>query len=345
MRRLEVHPNADNTTLTELELAQQASPTQRGFIRLSAIRALVLGFDRPAVCQLYRVSDRMLRHWIHWFNQAGVDGLISRRESDRGRRPKIALRRLEDILVPALEDPQRYDQWHWTGRKIHGFLEAQFQVELGYSTVIRYLHELGYVLRFPRPWATGPGKDEAQRERFAAELSELRQRADIRLWFGDETGIEGDPRPRRRWAVKGSDPKMDYHGGHLRRTVIGAVAPQSGEFFAMLFDGCNTDVFQVWLDILAEECPPIAGKSDYLILDNATWHKVKSLNWHHFQAVYLPPYSPDFNPIERLWKLLKERWFADFYTREANQLEDRILLALKALIDDPKTVKSATAFR
>ncbi|MEM7010559.1 MAG: helix-turn-helix domain-containing protein [Verrucomicrobiota bacterium] len=146
MRCLEVHPNADNTTLAELELAQKSSPTQRGFIGLSAILALVLGFDRHAVCQLYQVSDRMLRAWIHWFNEAGIDGLISRRESDRGRRANLSVERLRDILVPALEDPQSQDQSHWTGRKIHGWLEEQFRIELGYSTVIRYLHELGYVL-------------------------------------------------------------------------------------------------------------------------------------------------------------------------------------------------------
>ncbi|MEM7012359.1 MAG: helix-turn-helix domain-containing protein [Verrucomicrobiota bacterium] len=164
-------------------------------IRLSAIHALVLGFDHRAVCQLYQVSDRMLRAWIHWFNEAGIAGLISRRESRRGRAAqKICTERLEDILVPALEN-----------------LEQKFRVGLGYSTVIRYLHELGYVLRFPRPWATGHVKDEAARECFKSELLELREREDIRLWSCDETGIEGDPRSRQRWAVKGSGPKIDYH--------------------------------------------------------------------------------------------------------------------------------------
>jgi len=37
-----------------------------------------------------------------------------------------------------------------------------------------------------------------------------------------------------------------------------------------------------------------------LILGNATWHKAGKLNWHHLQVKYLPPYSPDFNPIEIL---------------------------------------------
>jgi len=39
------------------------------------------------------------------------------------------------------------------------------------------------------------------------------------------------------------------------------------------------------------------------------------LNWHPFESRFLPPYSPDFNPIERLWLRLKADWFADFLTK------------------------------
>jgi len=344
VRKTEVHPNPDNTSLEELEIAMGASPTKKGFNRLAAIRALILGFSREDVCKLFVVRDRTLRLWIHWFNEKGVDSLISRGQKT-GRPRIVESSRLEDVLIPVLEDPRTEDQWHWTGRKIHGWLQERLKVELSYCTVIRYLHEIGYVLRFPRPWATGPGKDEKARDEFREELSALKERKDVRIWFGDETGIEGDPRPRQRWAKKGSDPKVDYHGGHLRRTVIGAVQPDSGKFFSMMFNGCNTDVFQVWLDEFARDHPPEKGLEDILILDNATWHKVKRLNWHHFTPIYLPAYSPDFNPIERLWKSLKNQWFTDFYTREAEELEERILDALKAMIDEPSAVAKTTAFR
>ena len=344
MRQKEVHPNGDNTSLEELEVAMGASPTKQGFQRLSAIRALLLGFSREDVCKLYLVKDRPLRCWIHWFNEAGVDGLISRRKKT-GRPRIIKLQRLEDILIPVLEDPSLEDQLHWTGRKMHGWLKEKLKLELSYSTVIRYLHEVGYVLRFPRPWATGPGKDEEHRERFKTEISALKERDDVRIWFADETGIEGDPRPRQRWAKRGSDPKVDYHGGHLRRTVLGAVQPDSGKFFSAMFCHCNTDVFQVWLNEFALYHPPEEGKQDIVILDNASWHKVKRLNWHHFTPMYLPAYSPDLNPIERLWKSLKDQWFTDFYTRDGAELEERVLTALSAMHEKPVSVAKTTAFR
>lgn len=68
----------------------------------------------------------------------------------------------------------------------------------------------------------------------------------------------------------------------------------------MIFSGVDTDVFQCWLDHLAANIPEGPSTTRYLLVDNASWHKVARLNWHHFTPPFLPPYSPDSNPIERL---------------------------------------------
>lgn len=93
---------------------------------------------------------------------------------------------------------------------------------------------------------------------------------------------------------------MGYYGGHLRRNIVGAVAPATGKITALIVSHCNSEVFQAFLDTFADENPPDRYKH-YMVLDNASWHKSVSLNWHHITAVFLPPYSPDFNPIEQLW--------------------------------------------
>jgi len=66
-------------------------------------------------------------------------------------------------------------------------------------------------------------------------------------------------------------------------------------------------------------------------------------SWHHFEPVYLPAYSPDFNPIERLWKFLKEQFLSDFHTRDAETLENKIDDSLRKLIRMPERVTSVTA--
>ena len=113
--------------------------------------------------------------------------------------------------------------------------------------------------------------------------------AEVELWFSDEYGVEADPRPRRRWVEPGSKPTVPYSGSHVRRNIIGAVRPADGAFSSLVLDHCNTDVFQVFLDTLAQEYPHKEGIRQILIMDNASWHKTKSLCWYHFEAQYLPP--------------------------------------------------------
>jgi len=75
-------------------------------------------------------------------------------------------------------------------------------------------------------------------------------------------------------------------------------------------------------------------KRRILILDNASWHKAARLNWHHFECKFLPSYSPDFNPIERLWLRLKADYFSDFIARSIEELNSRLCFAL--MDDHPK---------
>ncbi len=52
----------------------------------------------------------------------------------------------------------------------------------------------------------------------------------------------------------------------------------------------------------------------------ASWHKAARLNWHHFEVKFLPGYSPDFNPIERLWLRLKADYSSDWIAHTSEEL-------------------------
>jgi putative transposase len=127
--------------------------------------------------------------------------------------------------------------------------------------------------------------------------------------------------------------------------VIGAVCPLSGQCFTMIYNGVDTDVFQHYLDQLSQAVARDQSKRRILIVDNASWHKSKRLNWHHFQPMFLPGYSPDFNPIERLWLRLKADFFSNFIARSPQELIDHLSTALCHFMDDQKTVASQCAFR
>jgi len=91
---------------------------------------------------------------------------------------------------------------------------------------------------------------------------------------------------------------------------------------------------------MATEVPEREGKRVLLVLDNASWHKTKRLTWHHIVPVFLPPYSPDLNPIERLWQHLKSHYMAGYITKRGEELNDKLFESLRALLDRPETIRS-----
>ena len=341
LRTTEVQPNPENATIEELRVAMEASPTKRGYIRLNAIRLLLSGMPRSAVCEVFCRSDRMVRLWIELFNRGGIDALRTKKPG--GRKRKVKLERVRDLLVPVLENPAQVGVVHWTGVKLHGYLKEQLCIDLGYRTTIRWLHELNFHLRFPRPWPER--QNEQDRQAFLERLQGWTADPTVQLWFGDECGVEGDPRPRRRWVQPGKPRTVPYLGDHIRQNVVGVVCPQSGELFSLIVDGVDTDVFQYFLDRLAETVPKTQGVRQLLVLDNASWHKAARLHWHHFEPVYLPGYSPDFNPIERLWLRLKADWFWDFIARSEEELTDQLCTALKSFITQPAKTASICSIR
>lgn len=346
MRTSALKPEVDNATLEQLQAAMESAPNKRSYIRLAAMRCLLRGMSRQDVSATFCRSGRMVRLWIIKYNHGGIDALISRPAG--GRRRKISLQRLEAVLVPVLKEPAQAAMEHWTGVKVHGWLQQQLQAELSYSTVVRYLHDLDFHLRVPRPWPLpllDEPERETQRQTFRERIAQLVADPAVELWFGDECGVDGDPRPRRRWVQPGSKPKVPHLGKHIRRSVVGAVCPQNGEFFSLMFDGVDSAVFQCWLDELARSVSPQPGLRRVLVLDNASWHKVKTLNWHHFEALFLPPYSPDFNPIERLWLRLKADFFTDWIARSGAELEERLCHALNHFMSHSSQTASICSIR
>ena len=129
---------------------------------------------------------------------------------------------------------------------------------------------------------------------------------EIDIWFGDESGFEGDLRPGRLWDKKGNKTRVTKNDDPVRMNAIGLVCPRDGQFFAIEASHVDSDRFQAFLDE-ANKCVADTRKINVLILDNASWHKKKTLDWGVFEPMFLPPYSPDLNPIERIWLVMKAK--------------------------------------
>jgi transposase len=327
MARIALTVNTENASMEELEASVKCARTERESSRYRAIIALEMGFDRKSVAKLFGVGERALRNWIKAFNKQGIDGLLE--EPREGRPSKIPAQTHEE-LREVLTHPEQANEVHWTGVKFHGYIRETLEIEIGYSTVIRFLHDQSFALKVPRPWPDR--QDEKAREAFCEGLKRLLENPDVEFWFGDECGVEGDPRPRRRWAVKGSKTRGTKNGDHVRMNITGIICPRTGEAYALEFTHSDTEVFQCFLDEANQDLR-FERKRQILILDNASWHKGSNLRWGRFEPMFLPPYSPDLNPIERLWLIMKAEWFTDFVARTREELMERLDLALCWLMD------------
>jgi transposase len=315
-------------------------PDGKAFRRLNAIHLLLLGAPYKVVLRNSRVNERTFRLWVERFNEQGIDGLIYKPQAGRPR--KISTDQVARDILPVVDDPSLADHTHWTVTKLCGWLREEKQLELSYRTLVRYLHEHNYARRIPRRMPEPPDRDnwEKQREIFGGELITLLEDPSCDVFFGDEAGFEGDPRPRAKWVKRGSRPTQGYFGGHVRQNVVGAVNATTGQLVSLIVPHCDTQVFQLFLDTMAQETPVLPDRKVLLVLDNASWHKTKSLQWHHIEPVYLPPYSPDFNPIERLWQHLKSHYLAGYITKYGDELNDKLFNSIRALLDRPETIRS-----
>jgi len=329
--------NPENATIEELKQVSRVGSSETA-ARCTAIQMLLAGADRQLVCQALLVTSRALRKWINRFNESGVDGLIVKKRP--GRMAIINGQQAVDI-ANLIDQPQQAERTFWTAKAFHGYISEAYQIQCSYKTVVRFFHKQGYALKTPQPW---PDKqDERLRDAFLQGLKQLLEQPEVDVWFADESGFEGDPRPRKRWDKKGRKTRITKNGGHLRMNVIGMVCPRTGQFFAIEASHSDSATFQAFLDE-ADKTVTFQRTTNVLIMDNASWHRRKSTNWYSWSPKYLPPYSPDLNPIERIWLTMKARWFNNYVSKNEEQLLERLDQAILDVINNPKKTQKTTDF-
>lgn len=146
-----------------------------------------------------------------------------------------------------------------------------------------------------------------------AFLRELRRLLPIygadNVVYVDETGFQQHVTRTSGWALRGQKIYGDVRGNNRKVTNL-IMAQRRKEWLApWLFTGtCNHIVVNTWLET---QLIPELEKPSIIIMDNAPFHKKKDiaaiLEKHGHVLLSLPPYSPDFNPIEKTFGTIKKR--------------------------------------
>lgn len=148
--------------------------------------------------------------------------------------------------------------------------------------------------------------DEEKRKQYKEIIKDIPSE---KLVYIDESGIEMTICKDRGWSAKGSPILAKKSGKYYERTNIIAGLINKKSIAPMVFNGsCTTNLFNIWIDkILIKELKP----GQYVVMDNAAFHKSQKtkelIESVGCKVIFLPPYSPDLNPIEKFWANMK-RW-------------------------------------
>jgi transposase len=125
----------------------------------------------------------------------------------------------------------------------------------------------------------------------------------VNLYFQDESRFGLMTILRRMITAKGIKPIAPYQHKFKNLYLFGAFSGINGAHFLLELPYCNSDTFQVFLDLFAQSNP---DEFKILILDNGAFHHAKSLVIpDNIALLFLPPYSPELNPAENMWQYIK----------------------------------------
>ncbi len=147
---------------------------------------------------------------------------------------------------------------------------------------------------------------------------------------------------RRVWVRKGSRPRITVHQRYQWLYVYSFVQPATGKTEWLLLPTVTAEVFTIALSHFAQAVGAGPTKRILLMLDRAGWHTSKELVVPEgIHLLFLPPYSPELQPCERLWPLTNEG-VANLSFRTLDDLETAQAERCVVLQNQPGVIRSLT---
>ena len=111
--------------------------------------------------------------------------------------------------------------------------------------------------------------------------------------------------------AKGIKPKCKFQQVFLSTYLFGSFSPITGNSFLLELPYCSGNTFQIYLNLFSKQKPE---ELKVIVLDNGAFHKTKSLIVpENITLIFLPPYSPELNPAEKIWQQFKRKFTNQFF--------------------------------
>ena len=150
-------------------------------------------------------------------------------------------------------------------------------------------------------------------------------------------------RGARIWYERGIRPNGVIDQRHASAWIFGAVRPGTDQAFALVLTEVGTAAMQAFLDRFSATLPERVHAA--LLLDGAGWHIAGHLAVpNNVSLIFLPPYAPELNPVERVWLYLRERYLSHRLLADENAVVDACCSAWNALTAEAGRLRSLTAY-
>lgn len=166
----------------------------------------------------------------------------------------------------------------------------------------------------------------------------------LRVLFEDEARFGRITRPADCWAPEHVRPDVPQQAIREYTYAFAALCPFDGMMDSLILPSMHAAVHQRFLEELSARHP---SELLCLILDGAPGHKAgkgKLKIPHNIRLIFLPPYSPELNPVEHLWEAMREEHFCNCVFRSMDAVEKRLVTSLNIFEADQARVKSLSLF-
>lgn len=284
-----------------------------------------------------------LFRWVERYERAGEDGLARRSGSGRPRK----LGRLDEydlcriVLRPATDFG--YETALWSVGRLWAVICAEYHVEISKDTVWRRLREAG--LTYQKPERRYFEVDEAAREQWVRrEVPRIRQtvrkHAAI-LYFQDESNISLAALLGKTWAPRGQTPTVTVTGQRGAVAAMSAIS-RRGHLLFQLHDGRirSAEVIHFLDQMLLHH----RRRHLVVVMDQATPHvsaatKAFIASQRRLHVFYLPKYSPDWNPDEKVWNYLKHHELNGHQAKSKAELTELTRRKLGGMAEDRRLIR------
>lgn len=308
-----------------------------------AILAVMDGQSLAQVALVLRVHEKTVAAWVCAFCCYGLQGAPHKKPS--GRPPKLTPTQKEALAALIEEGPVQagFNGACWRSPMIQALIYDRFGVFYNVFYIAQLLKNLGFSFQKAAFISDHLDADKRQVWRTTTWPQILRRAKERKalLLFGDEASFPQWGTLTYTWARRGQQPTVKTSGKRKGYKVFGLIEYFSGRFFYQGQEGrLNSAAYIAFLTrVLEQTTQPII-----LIQDGAKYHtsaETKAFfaqQTARLEVCQLPTYSPDYNPIEKLWKKIKQQETHLHYFPTFAALTDKVEQALLKFANTPEEI-------